>query len=244
MQTNATVTPGRVVVCVALIPLARIGPQATLATHEVRYMIQAALKLSRVIDAVNDRIGRWSMWLILAMTLLSAGNAVIRKAFDYSSNALLEAQWYMFSAVFLLCAGHALLHNEHIRIDLLSSRYDPRTRAWMELLGTLVFLFPVVGLVLWLGVPYFLNSLRAGDVSANPGGLILWPAKMLLPLGFALLWLQGLSQAIKQIGFLCGASPDPTHKGEEISAEQALIDELRRREQAEAAAMQKGAQHG
>lgn len=207
-------------------------------------MIQAALKLSRVIDAVNDRIGRWSMWLILAMTLLSAGNAVIRKAFDYSSNALLEAQWYMFSAVFLLCAGHALLHNEHIRIDLLSSRYDPRTRAWMELLGTLVFLFPVVGLVLWLGVPYFLNSLRAGDVSANPGGLILWPAKMLLPLGFALLWLQGLSQAIKQIGFLCGASPDPTHKGEEISAEQALIDELRRREQVEAAAMQKGAQHG
>lgn len=207
-------------------------------------MIQAALKLSRVIDAVNDRIGRWSMWLILAMTLLSAGNAVIRKAFDYSSNALLEAQWYMFSAVFLLCAGHALLHNEHIRIDLLSSRYDPRTRAWMELLGTLVFLFPVVGLVLWLGVPYFLNSLRASDVSANPGGLILWPAKMLLPLGFALLWLQGLSQAIKQIGFLCGASPDPAHKGEEISAEQALIDELRRREQAEAAAMQKGAQHG
>ena len=207
-------------------------------------MIQAALKLSRVIDAVNDRIGRWSMWMILAMTLLSAGNAVIRKAFDYSSNALLEAQWYMFSAVFLLCAGHALLHNEHIRIDLLSSRYDPRTRAWMELLGTLVFLFPVVGLVLWLGVPYFLNSLRAGDVSANPGGLILWPAKMLLPLGFALLWLQGVSQAIKQIGFLCGASPDPTHKGEEISAEQALIDELRRREQVEAAAMQKGAQHG
>ena len=95
-------------------------------------MIQAALKLSRVIDAVNDRIGRWSMWLILAMTLLSAGNAVIRKAFDYSSNALLEAQWYMFSAVFLLCAGHALLHNEHIRIDLLSSRYDPRTRAWFK----------------------------------------------------------------------------------------------------------------
>lgn len=207
-------------------------------------MIHAALHLSRAIDAVNDRIGRWSMWLILVMTLLSAGNAIIRKLFDFSSNALLEAQWYMFSAVFLLCAGHALLHNEHIRIDLLSARYDPRTRAWMELLGTLVFLFPVVGLVLWLGVPYFLNSLRAGDVSANPGGLILWPAKMLLPLGFALLWLQGLSQAIKQIGFLCGASPDPAHKGDELSAEQALIEELRRREEAEAAAKLQGAHHG
>ncbi|MFO1233878.1 MAG: TRAP transporter small permease subunit [Rivihabitans pingtungensis] len=112
------------------------------------------------------------MWLILAMTLLSAGNAVIRKAFDHSSTCRWK-QWYMFSAVFLLCAGHALLHNEHIRIDLLSSRYDPRTRAWMELLGTLVFLFPV-GLVLWLA-PYLLNSLRAGDVSANSRGLILWP---------------------------------------------------------------------
>ncbi len=187
-------------------------------------MIDAALKLSRVIDAVNDRIGRWSMWLILAMTLLSAGNAVIRKAFDYSSNAL--------------------LHNEHIRIDLLSARYDPRTRAWMELLGTLVFLFPVVGLVLWLGTPYFLTALNNHEMSANPGGLILWPAKMLLPLGFALLWLQGLSQAIKQIGFLCGASPDPAHKGDELSAEQALIEELRRREEAEAAAKLQGAHHG
>ena len=118
-----------------------------------------------------------------------------------------EAQWYMFSAVFLLCAGHALLHNEHIRIDLLSSRYDRAPRL-DGIAGHPGVLFPVVGLVLWLGVPYFLNSLRAGDVSANPGGLILWPAKMLLPLGFALLWLQGLSQAIKQIGF-CAAPAGP-----------------------------------
>ena len=206
-------------------------------------MIQAALKLSRVIDAVNDRIGRWSMWLILAMTLLSAGNAVIRKAFDYSSNALLEAQWYMFSAVFLLCAGHALLHNEHIRIDLLSSRYDPRTRAWMELLGTLVFCsrwwawccgwacctFEFTARRRCVGQPWRADFV-AGQNAAATGLCPAVAARFVAS-----------HQADR---FFVRRQPGPGPQGRRISAEQALIDELRRREQAEAAAMQKGAQHG
>ena len=196
-----------------------------------------------MIDAVNDRIGCWSMWLILAMTLLSAGNAVIRKAFDYSSKCAAGSAWYMFSAVFLLCAGHALLHNEHIRIDLLSSCYDPRTRAWMELLGTPGVLFPVVALALWLGAVLFESTARRRCVGQS------WRADFVAGQNAA---ATGLCPAVavrlvashQADRLLCGASPDPTHKGEEISAEQALIDELRRREQAEAAAPEKGAQHG
>lgn len=207
-------------------------------------MLALALGLSRQIDALNEKVGHYAKWFILAMTALSAGNAIIRKLFDYSSNALLEGQWYMFSAVFLLCAGHALMHNEHIRIDLLSSHYDPRTRAKVELLGLSLFLLPVTLLVLWLGVPYFWVAFQEGERSANPGGLILWPARLMLPLGFFLLMLQGLSQAIKQIAFLAGKIDDPAHKADEPTAEEILIAEIRRREEAEAAELAaQGGQH-
>ena len=185
--------------------------------------MHSALCLSRLIDALNDKVGRLLMWLILFMTLLSTGNALIRKFFDYSSNGLLEAQWYMFSAVFLLGGAHVLLHNEHIRIDLLASRYSPQTRAWIDIFGTLVFLLPTVTMVLWLALPGFLESFRLQEVSANPGGLLLWPAKLLIPAGFILLLLQAVSEIIKRIAFLLGRIDDPLEKHVQPTAEENLI---------------------
>ena len=179
--------------------------------------MHSALCLSRLIDALNDKVGRLLMWLILFMTLLSTGNALIRKFFDYSSNGLLEAQWYMFSAVFLLGGAHVLLHNEHIRIDLLASRYSPQTRAWIDIFGTLVFLLPTVTMVLWLALPGFLESFRLQEVSANPGGLLL---------------LQAVSEIIKRIAFLLGRIDDPLEKHVQPTAEENLIAELKRREDA------------
>ncbi|MCG9065564.1 TRAP transporter small permease subunit [Laribacter hongkongensis] len=194
--------------------------------------MHSALCLSRLIDALNDKVGRLLMWLILFMTLLSTGNALIRKFFDYSSNGLLEAQWYMFSAVFLLGGAHVLLHNEHIRIDLLASRYSPQTRAWIDIFGTLMFLLPTVTMVLWLALPGFLESFRLQEVSANPGGLLLWPAKLLIPAGFILLLLQAVSEIIKRIAFLLGRIDDPLEKHVQPTAEENLIAELKRREDA------------
>ena len=141
--------------------------------------------------------------------LISAGNALARYAFNASSNAWLEIQWYLFAAVFLLCAGYALKHNQHVRVDVLSSRLSRRAQAWVEIFGTLFFLLPVALLILWLSWPVFVDSWRSGEVSTNANGLVLWPARMLVPLGFALLVLQGLSELIKHVAFLLGRLPDP-----------------------------------
>lgn len=155
------------------------------------------LLLSSGIDAVNRRIGLGVSWLILLMTLVSAFNAVSRKLFNVSSNAFLEIQWYLFAAVFLLAAGYTLLSNEHVRVDILNARLRVRWRLWLELFCTLFFLGPFAALVLWYGWPYFVLSFAGGEVSLQAGGLILWPAKLLIPAGFLLLLLQGVSQAIK-----------------------------------------------
>lgn len=166
--------------------------------------MNALLALSRGIDRCNLLLGRYASWLILLVVLISAGNAVVRKIFDHSSNAWLEIQWYLFSAVFLLGGGYTLLHNEHIRIDIISSRLSPKARAWIEIVGSLLFLAPLVSIMLYYGWPIFVEAWRSQEYSSDPGGLIRWPVYLLLPLGFALLALQGLSELIKRIAFLCG----------------------------------------
>jgi TRAP-type mannitol/chloroaromatic compound transport system permease small subunit len=173
-------------------------------------MMKILLTISRAIDAINERIGRTVIWLVLVMALVSSGNAMVRYLFNQSSNAWLELQWYLFAAVFLLCAGYTLLHNEHIRIDVVSSRLSPRTRIWIDIFGTVVFLLPVSVFVLWLSWPIFVNAWVSGESSSNAGGLIRWPARLLVPAGFLLLSLQGFSELIKRIAALRGLIPDPT----------------------------------
>jgi TRAP-type mannitol/chloroaromatic compound transport system permease small subunit len=180
--------------------------------------MKSLLSISRAIDALNWTVGRTVKWLVLAMVLVSSGNAVSRYLFNASSNAFLELQWYLFAAVFLLCAGYTLLNNEHIRIDVVSSRFSARTRAWIDIVGTLLFLFPVAGTIMWLAWPVFMNAWVSGEISSNAGGLVRWPARLLIPVGLFLLVLQGASELIKRIAFLHGLIPDPGDKrGDEPS---------------------------
>lgn len=192
--------------------------------------MQFLLQLSRLVDAITERIGRSVIWLILIAVLISAGNAVVRKLFDMSSNAFLEIQWYLFSGVFLLCAGYALLHNEHVRIDVVSGRFTRRTQTWIEVFGTLFFLLPMCLMMVYLSAPWFMNSFNSQEVSSNAGGLIVWPVKLLMPVGFCLLTVQGLSELVKRIAYLQGLIPDPAEKHTLPTAEEELIEELRRRE--------------
>jgi len=174
--------------------------------------MELLLSLSRAIDWLNERVGRTVLWLVLLMVLVSAGNAVSRYALNLSSNAWLELQWYLFAAVFLLCSGYTLLHNEHIRIDVVSSRLTRRTRAWIDVFGALFFLLPMSVTILCLSWPIFLNAWLSGEISSNAGGLVRWPARLLIPAGFLLLTAQGLSELIKRIAFLRGLIPDPAER--------------------------------
>ena len=190
--------------------------------------MNALLALSRAIDAVNERVGHAVYWLVLVAVLVSAANAIVRKAFDMSSNAFLEVQWYLFSAIFLLCAGYTLLRNEHIRIDVIAGRFSRRTQTWIDVFGTVFFLVPMVLLILYESWPWFVRAWNSGEVSPSAGGLILWPAKILLPVGFALLGLQGISELVKRIAFLAGQGPDPTEKIVKKTAEEELAEEILR----------------
>ena len=172
-------------------------------------MMKVLLTIARVIDSINERVGRAVIWLVLMMALVSASNALVRYLFNRSSNAWLELQWYLFAAVFLLCAGYTLLHNEHIRIDVVSSRLSARSRLWIDILGTLLFLLPVSIFIVWLSWPVFVNAWVSGEISSNAGGLIRWPARLLVPAGFLLLSLQGVSELIKRVAALMGLIPDP-----------------------------------
>ncbi len=171
------------------------------------------LKLSGLIDRLNTAIGRTVYWLVLVVALVSAGNALVRYTFNYSSNAWLEIQWYLFSAIFLLCAGYTLLNNEHIRIDVIAGRFSRKTQTWIEIIGGLFFLLPMACLIMWLSWPIFINALLSGEQSSDAGGLIRWPARALIPAGFFLLALQGISETIKRIAFLMGQIPDPAFRG-------------------------------
>jgi TRAP-type mannitol/chloroaromatic compound transport system permease small subunit len=190
--------------------------------------MQALLALSRAIDAMNTRIGRLVYWLVLVVTLVSATNAVVRYSFDRSSNAFLELQWYLFSAVFLFCAPYTLLKNEMVRIDVLYSRLSRRTQDVIELLGICGFLLPFCIGMVYLSWPWFWQAYTRGEVSSNAGGLMIWPARLMVPIGFGLLTLQGISQLIKQIAWMRGAGPNPNEKLAEKSAEQELAEEIAR----------------
>ena len=191
-------------------------------------MMKLLLALSRAIDTLNEHVGRLTYWLILAAVLISAGNAVVRYSLNMSSNAWLEIQWYLFSFVFLFCAGYTLLHNQHVRIDVISGQLSGRARAWIDIFGTVFFLMPMAIAIMWLSWPVFLDAYQSGEVSTNAGGLTVWPGRLMLPLGFFLLILQGISEFIKRVAFLRGLIPDPTEKDEGPTDEELLAEALRK----------------
>jgi TRAP-type mannitol/chloroaromatic compound transport system permease small subunit len=172
------------------------------------------LRISRLIDGLSSLVGKLAMWLILATTLISAGNAIIRKTVGVSSNAWLEIQWYLFAAVFMLGGGYAFLRNAHVRIDFISSKFSARTRNWIDIGGIVVFLLPLCYIMGTLSWPVVEQAFLSGEMSSNAGGLIRWPVYALIPLGFALLALQGISEIIKRAAFLTGDGPDAlSHTG-------------------------------
>lgn len=190
--------------------------------------MRALLKFSKAIDWLNSQVGKYALWLILAATVVSAVNAVVRKAFNFSSNAFLEAQWYLFAATFLLCAAYTLLNGEHVKIDVLYSHWSKRTQIWIDVFGFVVFLLPLCSAVLWFSTPFFLQGFQSGEMSSNVGGLIRWPVYAMMPLGFGLLFLQGLSELIKRLAFLQGLIEDPTHKKVEKTAEEELAEAIQK----------------
>lgn len=171
--------------------------------------MSALLSISRMIDGINEWIGKQVSWLILVAVLVSAGNAIVRKAFNISSNAWLEAQWYLFGAVFMLAAAYTLKQNEHIRIDIFYGGKSKRTQDWIDLFGHVFFLLPLTSLMVYLLIPNTLSAYRSGEVSSNAGGLILWPSKFILLLGFVLLLFQCFSEIIKRIAIMRGIMEDP-----------------------------------
>jgi TRAP-type mannitol/chloroaromatic compound transport system permease small subunit len=195
------------------------------------------LKLSGAIDRVNEVIGKLIMWLVLAAVLISAGNAIIRKAFNVGSNAFLEIQWYIFAAVFMLGVGYVMLKNAHVRIDFISSRLSKRTNAIIDAIGIVIFTIPLSIIMIDLGWPLFARALQSGEMSQNAGGLIRWPALMLVPLGFAILFAQAVSELIKRVAYLKGLRPEPFSEEHGKSDEELLAEQLA----AEAAAKNAGA---
>lgn len=193
------------------------------------------LSFSRLVDAINLKVGLMTGWLILLTTMISAGNAIVRKMFDTSSNALLEVQWYLFAGVFLLGAGYGLLRNSHVRIDFISSRLSHRTRNWIDFWGIVLVLTPFCLLSIYLAWPLFVQAYISGETSQNAGGLIRWPAYALIPTGFFLLMLQGFSEAIKRLAFLKGQGPDV------LNSEAALSDDQKRAAELEQMTQPQGA---
>jgi TRAP-type mannitol/chloroaromatic compound transport system permease small subunit len=192
--------------------------------------VAGLLGVSRTIDFINERLGKLVAWAILVAVIVSAVNAIIRKVFGTSSNAWLELQWYLFGAVFMLCSPWTLKSNEHIRIDILSSRLSKRGRDWIDVFGHVFFLLPFVAVMTYLSAPFFLRSYESGEVSTNAGGLLIWPAKGLILLGFIVLSFQWLSELIKRIAIIRGELVDehaPVGHGAAAEAEaERLLQEL------------------
>lgn len=198
--------------------------------------MKGLLALSRAIDALTERVGRFVYWLILVVVIISALNATVRKVFNYSSNSYLEIQWYLFSFIFLVGAGYTFLRNEHVRIDIITGRLSPRAQNWIDVIGIVFFLFPMAIIIGWLSWPLFMDSFVRHEVSTNAGGLIIWPARLMVPIGFALLLVQGVSELIKRIAFLSGAIPNPLERHAGKSAEEELAEEIARQRNLETGA--------
>jgi len=198
------------------------------------------LSLSRLIDRMTEWIGRWVAWLVLAAVLISAINATVRKAFNTSSNAYLEIQWYLFAAVFLLAAGYTMLRQGHVKIDVISGRFSKRTQIWIDVIGLVFFVFPLVFTVIQLSWPLVVRAYVMNEYSSNAGGLIRWPGFALLPLGFLLLGIQAVSELIKRVAFLRGLIPDPTAKASGQSDEEALAEFLKKQQAVTAADVMHG----
>jgi TRAP-type mannitol/chloroaromatic compound transport system permease small subunit len=187
--------------------------------------LRTLLALSRAIDAFNSLIGRWLSWLILVAVIVSASNAIIRKAFDVSSNSFLELQWVLFSIVFLLCSPWTLLNNEHIRIDIINHSLPLKLRGWIDMIGHLFFLMPFAIVMLWWSIPFFINSWNQNEQSFSAGGLPQWPAKSLIMIACVLLIIQGISEVIKRAAMMLGVIPDSNasaisaHQAAELEAE-------------------------
>ncbi len=188
----------------------------------------ALLKFSNLMDRISTWIGKYVIWLILASTLISSINALVRKIFNTGSNAYLEVQWYLFAASFLIAAGYTLLNNEHVKIDVVSSRFSKETQIKIDIFGFIAFLIPMCLAILWYGIPFFYKGLISGEVSSNAGGLIRWPVYAMIPLGFGLLLLQGVSELIKRVAFLKGLIEDPTVKKVDKTAEEELAEAIRK----------------
>lgn len=184
------------------------------------------LAISQLIDRFNNGIGKLIGWLVLAAVLISAGNAIVRKAFSIGSNSMLEIQWYLFAAVFMLGAGYAFLRNVHVRIDFISSKLSKRTNTIIDILGIIIFLIPLCLILINLSWPLFYSAWKIGEMSSNAGGLIRWPVLILIPLGFSLLLLQAFSELIKRFAFLQGLIPEPVSVESTKSDEEVLAEEL------------------
>ena len=203
--------------------------------------MHALLSLSKKIDALSEWVGRWVAWLLLFAVLISAANAVVRKAFNMSSNGFLEIQWYLFAATFLLASGYTLMRQEHVKIDVISGRFSKRTQVWIDIIGICVFLFPFVIVIIKLAMPLVINAYVTQEVSSNAGGLIRWPVFALLPAGLLLLGIQAVSELIKRIAFLQGLIPDPTKKQGSKTPEEELAEFLLQKEVAARDAARVGA---
>jgi len=190
--------------------------------------MKSLLQFSRLIDAISEAVGRAAIWLVLVVVIISAGNALSRFAFNMSSNAWLEIQWYLFSAIFLLCGAYVLKKNEHIRIDVIAGRLSERGQNWIDVFGILVFLLPMALIVGYLSWPGFMNAWHSGEMSASEGGLVRWPVRLLLPIGFALLILQAFSELIKRIAFLTGHGPNVLSRVSGPTAEEELAAAIKK----------------
>ena len=188
--------------------------------------MKGLLKLSGVIDAINEALGRITLWLVLASVLISAGNAIVRKAFNVSSNAWLEIQWYLFAGVFMLGVGYVMLKNAHVRIDFISARLSKRSNAIIDAVGIVVFTIPLAIIMIDLGWPIFERAWTSGEMSQNAGGLIRWPVLLLVPVGFLVLATQAVSELIKRVAFLTGHRAEPFSVEHEKTPEELLAEEL------------------
>jgi TRAP-type mannitol/chloroaromatic compound transport system permease small subunit len=188
--------------------------------------VRVLLGLSRAIDAFSEWVGKLAMWLVLGAVLISAGNAIVRKAFNIGSNAFLEIQWYLFAGVFMLGVGYVMLKNAHVRIDFISSKLSKRTNAIIDAVGIIVFTIPLSLIMIDLGWPLFERAWTSGEMSQNAGGLIRWPVLLLVPLGFLILLAQSISELIKRIAFLTGHRDEPFSAEAVRSDDELLAEEL------------------